>query len=160
MTDQREPTGQQREPTGQQVTPADVLVRELEATARHGRTAWKVAAGVGGVLVTIASLLFFLARQSFEAGREAQRLAGEVVTREQARNLVKEATDPLAHRLDAINARCSKHKNCCTDITRTNEWVDWGTECLDKMSDKVRVRCGPRPRFTLSNPINDIEVEP
>lgn len=143
----------QREPTGQQVTPADVLVRELEVTARHGRTAWKVAAGVGGVLVTIASLLFFLARQSFEAGREAQKLAGEVMTRAEAQKMVKDAVDPLAHRLD----RCSRLNTCCSDIERAAHWMDWSTRCLDTVIDKTRVRCGPRPLFTLSAPITEGE---
>lgn len=137
-----------RETTGQhQAQPQDVL-RELDIAARHGRTAWKVAVGIGSVLVTIASLLFVLARQSFEAGREAQRIAGQVVTREEARAMVKDAVDPLAHRLD----KCGKLNTCCADIERTLPWIDWSARCIEAVTDKIKMRCAAPPRFILSTP--------
>lgn len=141
-----------REPTGQHQVLSRDLVSELEVAARHGRTAWRVALGVGSALVTVAGVLFLLAKNSFEAGREAQRYAGAVVTREEARQMVREAVEPLERQVGDLSVRCAGTSTCCAGIVTLARWLDWEAACLDTVADRARVRCANRPQLTLTLP--------
>jgi hypothetical protein len=105
--------------------------------------------GVGSVLVSVATVLFFLAKNSFEAGREAQRLAGTVVTREEAHQMVREAVEPVSRRADDAVTRCSAATNCCDSQGHLALWVDWDTTCLDAVRERVHVSCPNRPHLTF-----------